>query len=94
MWETVVATSSHIWAAKQDRIIGVGLDMFLQVLRTLEGLPAKLATMRFERNVDTDVGRNMVPLDNRNVAVGPSTLQVEVVCALTADVVLADMFLQ
>lgn len=76
------------------RIVSVGLDMLLQVLRTLEGLAAEFASVRLERNVDADVRGDVVALDDCNMAVGPTTSQVEVVGTLATDMPLANMFLQ
>ena len=42
----VAGTLVWIWATGSRRIIGMGLDMLLQVLRTLECLAAEFASMR------------------------------------------------
>ncbi len=76
------------------RIIGVGLHMLLQVLRTLEGLAAELASVRLKRNVNTDVRGNVVALDDCDMAIGPTAGQVEVVGTPATDMPLADMVLQ
>ena len=47
------------------------LDMFLEILRTFEGLAAELALMRLERDVDSDVGGNVVALDGGRSALAP-----------------------
>lgn len=44
------------------------LDMFLEVLRTLEGLAAELALVRLQGNVDANVARDVVALDRRRAA--------------------------
>ena len=82
-----------IWGSKEDGIIGVGLDMLLQILRTLEGLAAEVALVRLQGDVDPDVGGDMVTLDSGGSALVPPTSQVEVVCTLAANVLLADVFL-
>lgn len=57
-------------------VIGVSLDVLLQVLRTFERLAAELASMRFQRYVDSNMRRDVIPLDHLNMAVSPRTLQV------------------
>ena len=52
----------------------MGLDMFLEVLRTLERLAAELAAMWLQGDMDTDVRRDMVALDHGDVAIAPCTL--------------------
>lgn len=54
--------------ADQDRVIGMGLDVFLQVLRTLEGLAAELTLVRLQGHVDTDVRGDVVSLDRGGTA--------------------------
>ena len=83
-----------IWPTSSRRIIGVGLDMLLQVLGPLERLAAEFASMGLKRDMDTDVRGDVIALDNGNVAVGPTAGQVEVVGTLATDMPLADMFLR
>jgi hypothetical protein len=40
----------------------MGLDMFFQILRTLEGFPAKVAPMRLQWDMNADMGRDMITL--------------------------------
>lgn len=54
--------------ADQDRVIGMGLDVLLQVLRTLEGLAAELTLVRLKGHVDTDVRGDVVSLDRGGAA--------------------------
>ena len=68
-------------------------DMFLEILWTLEGLAAELAAMRFQWDVDTDVGGDVVAFDDLDATCSPRALQVEVVGALAADVTFADVIL-
>lgn len=72
----------------------MSLDMLLQILRTLEGLAAEVALVWLQWDVDTDVGSDMITLDGGGPALVPSTGQVEVICTLATDVLLADMFLK
>lgn len=71
----------------------MGLDMFLQVLGTLERLAAKVTLVRFQRDMDPDVGGDMVALDDGSAATAPFAGQVEVIGALAADMALTHMFL-
>lgn len=67
--------------------------MLLQILRTLEGLSTEVTFVRLQRNVDSDVGSDMITLDSGSSARVPSTGEVQVICALSSDMFLADMFL-
>jgi hypothetical protein len=69
------------------------LDMLLQVLRTLERLAAELTLVRLERNMNTDVRGDVVSLDRSSSARVPLASQVEVVCALAANMALTNMLL-
>ena len=71
----------------------MGLDMFLEVLGTLEGLATKFALVRLEWDVDSDMGSDVITFDSRGAATSPLAGQIEVVGRFTADVTLADMFL-
>ena len=55
-------------------IVGVGLHMLLQILRTLEGLATELASMRFQGYVDSDVRGDVVAFDNLHIAICPCAL--------------------
>lgn len=88
--EAVVTT---VGALKDDRVISMGLDMLLQVLRTLERLATEVAAVRFQWNVDTDVRSNMIPFDHMDATVAPHALEIQVVGALATDVIFADMIL-
>lgn len=72
----------------------MGLDVLLQVLRTLEGLSAEVAFVWLKRDVDSDVGSDMVALDSGGTAGVPTTGKVQVVGALPADMFLADVLLE
>ena len=52
------------------------LDMFLQILGSLESLAAELTLVRFERNMYADVGGDVVSLDSRGSALAPGAGQV------------------
>ncbi len=53
----LVMAIALVWirTAGNRRIISVGLDMLLQVLRTFKSLSAEFASVRLQRDVDTDV---------------------------------------
>jgi hypothetical protein len=68
--------------------------MFLKILRTLEALATHVASVGFERNVDTNMAGNVVPFDCFGIAVSPGTCQTEVVGGFAADMGLAQMILQ
>lgn len=70
------------------------LDVFLQVLGTLKGLLADLTLVWLQWNMDSDMGSDMVSLDCCSPARVPATGQVEVVGALSSDVLLTDVFLE
>lgn len=77
----------------QDTVVGVGLDVLLEILGALEGLSAEVALVRLQGDVDTDVGGDVVALDRCGAARVPLAGQVEVVGALPADVPLTDVIL-
>ena len=70
------------------------LDVLLQILWALEGFTTELAFVRFERDVDANVGCNVVTLDGRGAASAPLALQAQVVCALAPDMALTDVVLK
>ena len=67
--------------------------MLFQVLRPLERLAAEAAFMRLERDVNQDVRDDVVALGRGRVADIPLARQVQVVCALAADMPLAEVVL-
>lgn len=71
----------------------MGLDMFLEILRAFKSLAAEVTSMRLQRHMDANVRGDMVALNDGNVAVGPSTLQIQVVGAFATDVNFANMVL-
>jgi len=71
----------------------VRLYVFLEVLRPLESFAAKLASMRFQGNMDTDVRGDVVAFHDGDTAATPRTGEVEVVSTLASDMALADMVL-
>ena len=67
--------------------------MLLEILRTLEGLPAKMTSMRLQRNVNTNVRSDMVTFYRDRAASAPCADESEVVGRLATDVMFADMIL-
>jgi len=53
---------------EEDRVVGVGLYMLLQVLGTLEGLSTEITFVRLQWDVDSDVGGDMIALDRGGTA--------------------------
>lgn len=69
------------------------LDVLLQILGPLEALSAKLALVRLEGHVDADVRGDVVTLDRGCAARVPLASEVQVVCALAANMTLTDVLL-
>lgn len=77
----------------QDAVIGVGLDMLLEILGTLERLSAEVALVWLQRDVHTNVRGDVVALHRCGAARVPLASQVEVVGALPSNVPLTDVVL-
>jgi hypothetical protein len=71
----------------------MGLDMFLEILRTLKGLAAEFALVRLQGNMNSNMGGDVVAFDGGGTALTPRTGQVEVVGRLASHMSLADVFL-
>lgn len=71
----------------------MSLDMLLQILRTLESLAAKVTLVRLERDMNSDVRGDVIALDGSSTTATPLAGQVEVICALTTNMTLANVFL-
>ena len=79
--------------AHQHRVVGMGFDMLLEILGPFECLAAKVALVRLERDMDTDVRGDVVPFDGGRATTAPLAGQVEIIGALAADMTLTHMFL-
>lgn len=77
----------------QDAVVGMGLNVLLQILRTLEGLSAEVTLVWLEGNVNADVRGDVVALDRCGPARIPLASQVEVVGALPANMSLTNVVL-
>ena len=89
----VIVAGSTLVNSVEDGIVSMGLHMLLQILRTLEGLATKLASMRFQWYMDSNVRGNMIAFDDLDIAVSPGASQIQVVSALAADVFIANVIL-
>jgi hypothetical protein len=75
------------------RSLVTDLYMLLQILGALEGLSTEVALVGLQGNMDADVGSDVVSLDRGGAAGVPTTSQIQVVGALTSDMLLTDMVL-
>jgi hypothetical protein len=88
------AAAVGLWWAEQDGVVGVSLDVLLEILGALEGLAAEVALMWLQRHVNTDVRGNVVTLDGGGAAVTPLARQIQVVGALAANVTLTNVIIE
>ena len=96
-----VLREHHVWVVMLQsglrrsnlRVVGVGLDMLLQILGSLEGLATEIAFVRLQGDMHSDMRCDMVTLDRCGVASAPLASQVQVVGALAANMTLTDVFL-
>lgn len=63
-----VLTHVRVGRAKKNRVIGVSLDVLLEILGSLESLATEVALMRLQRDVDADVRGDVITLDGGNAA--------------------------
>jgi hypothetical protein len=89
----VGSTTVGLWRTQENRVIGVSLDVLLEILRTLESFTAKVALMRLQWYVNADMRGNVITLDSGGAAVAPLARQIQVVGALAADMALTDVVL-
>lgn len=93
LW-SVVEAGLVLGGANKNRVIGMSLDVLLQILGTLERLAAELALVRLQRHMDTDMGSDVVPLDSGSAARVPLACQVQVVGALATNMALTDVLVE
>jgi hypothetical protein len=91
LWSSLSIVSTR--RAHDDGVVGMGLDMFLEILWALESLATEFAFVGLERDVDSNMGGDVVAFDGGGSALAPLAGQVEVISRLAADMTLADMFL-
>jgi hypothetical protein len=63
-----VLTHVRVGRAEEHRVIGVGLNVLLEILRSLESLATEVALMRLKGNVDADMGCDVIALDGCDAA--------------------------
>lgn len=63
-----VLTHIRVGRAKEYRVIGVSLDVLLEILRSFESLATEVALMRLQRDVDSDMRGDVITLDGGNAA--------------------------
>ena len=71
----------------------MSLHMFLEVLGTFERLATEFALVRFQRDVNSNVGSDVVAFDGCCVALTPGACEIEVIRRLATNVSFADMLL-
>ena len=59
--------------AKQNGVIGMGLDVLLEILGSFECLAAEVALVRLQRYVNTDVRSDVITFYSSRAAVTPLT---------------------
>lgn len=69
------------------------LHVLLQILWALECLATELAFVRFQGNMDSNVGGNVITFDGGGAALTPRAGEVEVVGRLATNMALTNMFL-
>ena len=89
----VEAPMTPIRGTEDYRVIGVGLNMLFQVLRTFEGFATEFAAMRLQRNMDPNMRGDVITFDHMDPTGTPHALEVEVVGTFATDMCLADMIL-
>jgi hypothetical protein len=90
----VGAATVRLGRTEQNRVVGVSFDVLLEILGAFERLSAKVALVRLQGHVDTDVRSDVVPLDCSGAAVAPLAGQVQVVGAFTANMTFTDVILR
>lgn len=87
------APSSMLGRVHQYTVVGVCLDMLLQILWALERLATEITLVRLEWHMDTDMGSDVVALDGGRSACAPLAGEVEVVGTFAPDMAFADVVL-
>lgn len=90
---TATAPSSMLGRVHQHTVVGVCLDMLLQILWALERLATEITLVRLEWHMDTDMGSDVVALDGGRSACAPLAGEVEVVGTFAPDMAFADVVL-
>jgi hypothetical protein len=90
----IVHTTRILARGHKNRVIGMCLDMLLEILRTLERFATELALVRLERNVNANVRGDVVALHSSGPAGVPLAGEVQVVCALAANMAFTDVLIE
>lgn len=90
---SVLPVQTRVGGAEQYRVVGVCLDVLLQILWSLEGFAAKVTLVRLQRYVYADVRSDVVALDCGCATRAPLAGEIQVVGALAPDVTFADVVL-
>ena len=72
----------------------MSLDVLLEILGALERLATKVAFVRLQGNVNTNMRGDVITLDGGSTAVAPLACQVQIVGALAANVTFTNVILQ
>lgn len=88
------APSPMLGRVHQYTVVGVCLDMLLQILWALERLATEITLVRLEWHMDTDMGSDVVALDGGRSACAPLAGEVEVVGTFAPDMAFADVVIE
>jgi hypothetical protein len=94
LWPIVESALGILGWADKHRVVGMSLDVLLQILGSLERLAAELALVRLEGYMNTDMRGDVIALDGGGAARVPLARKAQVVCALAANMALADVFIK
>jgi hypothetical protein len=98
MGPVVDTTLLRLWSVlggtDQNRVVGMSLDMLLQVLGALERLATELALVRLEGNMNTDMRSNVVALHSSGATRVPVACEIQIVCALATNMALTDVLIE
>ena len=100
MARTLVASAigsltATVWLrrAQKDRVVSVGLDVLLKILRTLEGLAAEVALVWLQWHVNADVRGDVISLHGGGATATPLAGEIKIVGAFSANMAFADVIL-
>lgn len=68
---TSMALAIGLGRAQKNGVVGVSLDMLLEILGSLESLATEVALMRLQWDMHPDVGRDVIAFDGSCAAVPP-----------------------
>lgn len=94
LWPVVESTLGILRWSDKNRVIGMSLDMLLEILGSLERLATHVTLVRLQGHVNSNVRSDVVSLDSGGPARVPLTSQVEVVGALATNMTLTDVLIE